>query len=266
MKNSRIRKEIAERGLATCMKINTNDPRIVELAGLCGFSAVWLCNEHVPGDWLGIENSVRAAKLHDVDTIVRIAKGSYSDYIKPFECDATAIMVPHVTSAGEARAIVDQCRFMPLGRRALDGGNVDGAFATIPGADYIAASNREKLIILQIESPEGVEAVDEIAAVEGFDFLLFGPGDYAHRIGKVGQIHAPEVTAARLKVEEACRRHGKLGFAVGAPGSPGELRERGYGVLNLASDVGSLAAAFKNLIAGFNDNLAQSDNYYAKKA
>lgn len=249
--------------MATCVKMNLNDPRAIELAGLAGFSTVWMCNEHVPNDWSQVEHAVRAAKIHDMDVVVRVAKGAYSDYIKPFECDATAIMVPHVTSAQEARDIVAMCRFHPLGTRALDGGNIDGAFCNIPMEEYLDQSNREKLIILQIESPEGVAAVEEIAAVEGFDFLLFGPGDYAHRIGKAGHIHAPEVQAARHRVEEATRRHGKRGFAVAAQGTPRELQERGYTLVNLASDVNALNIAFRGVLDQFHKNCQENDSYYA---
>ncbi len=264
MRPSRILKDSANGKLATCVKSNLHDPRVIELAGMAGFSAVWLCNEHVPGDWAAIEHGVRAAKIHDLDVIVRIAKGSYSDYIKPLECDAAGIMVPHVTSAQEAREVVDKCRFRPLGNRALDGGNVDGGFCQLPLVEYLEASNREKIIILQIESPEGVEAADEIAAVEGYDFLLFGPGDYAHRIGKPGQIHDPEVLAARARVEAAILKHGKRGFAVGAPGNPKELIERGYGIVNLGSDVGSLSVAFRGILDGFCKNASDSGAYYQR--
>jgi len=68
------------------------DPRVVELCGLSGASAVWICNEHVSNDWFNLENQIRAAKLYDVDSIVRVEKGSYSDFVKPFEADATAII------------------------------------------------------------------------------------------------------------------------------------------------------------------------------
>lgn len=264
MRSSRIRRDYQQTGLATCVKINLSDPRVIELAGLAGFSAAWVCQEHVPGDWNSIEHFVRAGKIHDLDIIVRVSKGSYSDYIKAFECDAAAIMVPHVTSAEEARHIVEMCRFHPLGKRALDGGNVDGAFTQLPFADYLSQSNREKLIILQIESPEGVDAVDAIAAVEGYDFILFGPGDYSHRIGKAGLIHDPEVEAARKKVEEATMRHGKAGFAVGARGTPRGLRERGYGVFQLGSDVISLGHAFQSYRKEFQNNAEISGAYYGK--
>lgn len=264
MRTSRILRDIREKSFASCAKLNLNDPRVVELAGLAGFSAVWICREHVPGDWLDVEHMVRAAKVHDTDVIVRIAKGSYSDYIKPFECDASAIMVPHVTSADEARAIVEQCRFRPLGNRPLDGGNVDGAFCQTPLDQYLEMSNREKLIILQIESPEAVEAVDEIAAVEGYDFLLFGPGDYSHRIGKPGDIHSPEVLEARAKVEAACLKHGKAGFGVAAQGTISELRERGYRIANFSSDVVPLGKIFRSAIENFNNDLQTTTNYYSR--
>jgi 4-hydroxy-2-oxoheptanedioate aldolase len=244
--------------LSTCLKLIVADPHIVEIAGMAGASSVWLCNEHTPGDWRTLEHCVRAAKLYDMDVIVRVSKGAYSDYIKPFELDASGIMVPHVESAEEARRIVDMCRFHPLGRRALDGGNVDGAYTRIPPREYVESSNREKFLILQIESPEGVAQVEEIAAVPGFDFLLFGPGDYAHRIGQVGDIRHPEVCAARRRVEEAAKRHGKMGFAVGADGNAGDLLAAGYTVTCCGGDVTALYQVFRDAVAG----LAPEKNPY----
>lgn len=248
MRSSRVLREIRAGQPATCIKINITNPRIVELAGLAGASAVWLCNEHVPTEWTTIENCVRAAKIHDTDVIVRVARGAYSDYVKPLEADATGIMVPHVASADEAREIVDMCRFHPLGRRALDGGNVDGAFCQIPMPEYLAASNREKFLVLQIESPEAVGEVEKIAAVPGYEFLLFGPGDYAHRIGQAGDIHHPEVAKARARVEDAARRHGKFLVAVGVAGTPQEQAARGYVLTTVGSDVHGLGQAFRDML------------------
>jgi len=95
---------------------------VIEIAGLCGVDAVWLCNEHVPNDWIGLESQIRAARVHNIDTLVRVSRGSYSDYIRPFEADATGIIVPHIGSEDEARQIVSWVRFHPVGKRALDGG------------------------------------------------------------------------------------------------------------------------------------------------
>lgn len=235
---------------AACMKINTADARVVEIAGLAGFPVVWLCNEHVPSDWINLEHQIRAAKLYDMDSIVRVAKGSYSDYVKPFEADATGIMVPHVTSANEARQIVIWARFHPLGKRPIDGGNADGQFCRTPVRDYIANGNRERFIILQIESPEGLECVEEIAAVDGFDILHFGPGDFAHRIGQAGNPDHPAVLAARRRIAKAATTHGK--FAMSQPMAPlPELAADGYRLFSMGADVIGLNQYMDERLAEF---------------
>jgi 4-hydroxy-2-oxoheptanedioate aldolase len=251
LRSSRILRELRAGQRPTVIKLNLIDPRVVELAGLAGASAVWLCNEHVPNDWLNLEHQVRAAKLHDMDTIVRVAKGSYSDYIKPFEADATAIMVPHVANADEARHVVDMMRCQPLGRRPLDSGNMDGQFCQVPLAEYVQHCNSEQLVILQIESPEAVENVDAIAAVPGFDALLFGAGDFSHRIGKLGQVTDPEIVAARQRVAAAARKHGKHVMAASLYGQKDRLIEEGTGIFTLGADVISLATGLREMIAGF---------------
>jgi len=251
LRSSRILRELRAGKRPTCFKLNLGDPRVVELCGLAGASAVWLCNEHVSNDWFNLENQIRAAKLYDVDTIVRVEKGSYSDYVKPFEADATAIMVPHVKTAEEARHIVEMTRFYPLGRRALDGGNTDGRYCQIPLTDYMAHSNTERLLIFQIECPVALENVEAIAAVPGYDLLLFGPGDFSHLIGKPGQINAPEVVAARQRVGAAAKKHGKYVMAPGMMAPRPVLEAEGYHVFTLGADVLGLGEYFKAQLKGF---------------
>ena len=267
MRPSRVLREMREGKLSSCFKINLSDPRGIEIVASAGCSVVWICNEHVPNDWLNLENQIRAAALHDTDVLVRVAKGSYSDYVRPFEAGAAGIMVPHVGTAEEARQIVRWTRFHPLGQRALDGGNVDGCFAQVPVGEYIAFSNRERFLILQIESPEAVENVEEIAAVPGFDFFTFGPGDYSHLIGKAGDVHAPEVEAARRRVEEAARKHGKRCVAVAVPGSQEELLARGYSITAIGADVIALANGVKSALAALYPALsdAVSASVYERK-
>ena len=251
MRKSRVLREQREGILSSCVKLSINSPDSVEIAGLTGFSAVWLCMEHGPASWNEIAHMVRAGKVHDVDVIVRVTKGTYSDYVKAFECDAAAIMVPHVTSANEAADVVKMCRFQEQGRRALDGGNADGFYCLAPVMEYLADGNKEKYIILQIESPEGLDAVEEIAAVDGYDFLMLGPGDYGHRIGLVPGEPSAEVEAARARVEAAARKYGKIGFGVGVQGTPLDIQARGYGMVNLSSDVRGLASAWRSALDAF---------------
>ena len=253
LRQSRVLKRLRNGQFASCMKLNLSDPRVVEICGLAGIDAIWLCNEHVLNDWLNLENQVRAAKLHDVDTIVRVSKGSYSDYIKPFEADATGIMVPHVKNAAEARKIVQWTRFQPIGQRPLDGGNIDGRFCQIDIDDYLRHSNHERFIILQIESPEALENVEEIAAVDGYDMLLFGAGDFSQLIGKAGQRDIAEVVEARQRVGRAARDHGKFGMLAGMTAPRKVHQEEGYSLLKIGADVVELVKAVEARLKDFNE-------------
>ncbi|MEI9893172.1 MAG: aldolase/citrate lyase family protein [Chthoniobacter sp.] len=266
LRPSRILRELRNHQNATVIKLNLGDPRIIELAGLAGASAVWLCNEHVPNDWLNLEHQIRAAKLYDMDTIVRVSKGSYSEYVKPFECDATGIMVPHIASAAEARAVVEMVRYRPLGSKALDAGNMDGLFCQVPLTDYVTHCNTEKFVILQIESPEALELVEEIAAVPGFDALLFGAGDFGHRIGRLGQATHPEVVAARKRVHAAALQHGKHVAVASLFGQKAQLIEEGARIFTLGADVIEMGNAFRKLVTDFEGRTAAAaDSVYSSK-
>ena len=244
LRKSRIKRLLKEGKFPLTIKSNLTDPRITELAGFCGFDGIWLCNEHVPTDWTTLEHTIRAARLHDMDTLVRVSKGGYSDYVRPLEAGATGIIVPHVESAEEAEQIVSWTRFYPIGKRPLDGGNTDGLYCAVPQDEYLENSNTEKITILQIESPECLEQVEKIAAVPGFDGFLFGPGDFSHRIGKAGQVTAPEVNEARQRVAKAARANGKFAMTSGLFLPMEELAAEGVNVFNAGSDVGGLREFF----------------------
>ncbi len=240
LRPSRVLRKLRNGETVYCTKTNLTDPRVCQIAASCGWDCIWGGMEHMPNDWFVIENQIMAAKCYDVDFLCRVARGSYSDYIRPLELDATGIMVPHVMSAEDARKVVQMTRFQPVGRRALDGGNTDGHFAQIPAVEYIEQANRERFLVLQIEDPEAVEELDDIAAVEGYDMLFFGPGDYSHALGVVGQLNHPKVVEARRQVAEAALKHGKFAATVGSVESVPELLEYGYKFINVSADVVAL--------------------------
>ena len=253
LRKSRILSALRAGRSATCFKLNLADPRIAEIASLNGVDAIWLCNEHVPNHWINMENQIRAAKLYGIDTFVRVEKGSYSDYIRPFEADATGILVPHVANAEEARQVVAWTRFRPVGRRPIDGGNADAKFCAVPLKEYIAHSLSEQFVILQIESPEALENLEEIAAVPGFDMFCFGPGDYSHLIGKPGEVTAPEVVAARQRIARVARQHGKFAMAPGMMAPRKALEDEGHSLFNVGADVVGLSDYVRKNVQSFHD-------------
>ncbi len=247
MRRSKVLEKLRAGKIVTCTKINLNNQRTVEIAAMNGFDCIWLDMEHVPTDWSDLEGMIRAAKVYDVDTLVRVARGPYSDYICPLEADASGIMVPHLMNAQQARDVAWQTRFHPIGRRPIDGGNVDGAYCSIPMDEYIKTANEQRFVIVQIEDPEPLDELEEIAQVDGIDMLLFGPADFSQGIGAPGQFDHPKIIETRKRIPEIARANGKFAGTVGAPEQLQEYVDMGYQFFSCGADVVALMTYFQSL-------------------
>lgn len=249
MRQSRALRLLREGKVATCFKMNLADARAAEIAALAGFDCLWLDMEHVPNGLDAIEKGIWAAKAHDVDVMVRVPRGSYSDYIRPLELDAAGIMVPHVMNLKDAKSVVKMTRFQPLGLRPVDGGNADGSFCEVEFADYLRQANEQRFVVVQIEDPEPLDELDLIAALPGIDMLFFGPGDFSHAIGAPGQWDHPELLAARKRVAEAALAHGKFAGTVASIASAEETIDMGYRFISVGADVVGLSSYCKSIVA-----------------
>jgi 4-hydroxy-2-oxoheptanedioate aldolase len=251
MRPSRTLAKLRTGGVATCFKLNLADARAAEIAAMAGFDCLWPDLEHVPNDLSVMEKTVWAAKSQNTDVMVRVARGSYSDYIRPLELDAAGIMVPHVMSLADAQAVVRMTRFHSIGRRPVDGGNADGAYCNIDFVEYLKQANEQRFVVVQIEDPEPLEELDAIAALPGIDMLFFGPGDFSHGIGAPGVWDHPQLLDARRRVAEAARAHGKFAGTVASPANLDELIALGYRFLNMGADVVGLSQYCKSVMAEF---------------
>ncbi len=251
MRRSRVLAKLRAGQLAGCVKLNLGDPRAAEIAAASGVDCIWIDLEHIGNDLREVENQIRAAKVFDVDMVVRVPRGSYSDLVRPLEMDASGIMVPHLMSADDARQVVRQTRFHPVGRRPLDGGNADGAYCTIPPDEYTRQANRERFLIVQIEDPEPMAELDEIAQVEGIDVILFGPGDFSHGIGCVGRLDDPRVVEAERRVAATALRHGKFAGAVASLDTLPAKLALGFRFISVGADVLALTEYFGRIAGAF---------------
>ena len=267
MRESRVLRKLRNGEVALCTKMNLADPRVAEIIAMSGFDCIWTCQEHIGNDYRTIQELILGAKTYDCDILCRVQKGCYSDYILPLEMDAAGIMVPHLMSLQEAKQTVNMTRFHPQGRRPLDGGNADGKYCRVPLGDYLEQSNRERFVIFQIEDPEPLEELEEIAALDGYDMLFFGPGDFSHSIGDPGNFNNPVLLETRKRIAEVAIRHGKFAGTVGSLGNYHELVKMGYRFINIGSDVTTLAATYTEIIhsvAGIAVNSPETKTPYAK--
>ncbi|MBQ9788728.1 MAG: aldolase [Lentisphaeria bacterium] len=240
-RKSRILEKLRAGKKAISYKSNLACFRSVEVAAMSGFDGVWICQEHVPTDQMTMEAQILAAKAYDCDCIVRVAKGCYSDYIRPLEADATGIMVPHLMSLAEAEELVHTVRFQPLGLRPVDGGNADGLFCKFDFKEYIKFMNENRLVIVQIEDPEPLSELDKICQVPGIDMIFFGPGDFSHAIGHPAEFDHPEVKKAYELVVKTAHKYGKFAGTVSVP-SLEQCYADGYDFVNCGADVAAIGA------------------------
>ncbi len=233
--------------LVISFKLNLDGIRTVQVAGLYDLDMIWIDVEHVPNGTAQIEQQVLAARAAGKDVVVRVKKGCYSDFIHPLEMDASGVMVPHVMSAQEARDIVRMTKFHPVGRRPVDGGNADGAFCTVSFAEYSRFVNANRFVSIQIEDPEALDELDEIAATPGIDLLFFGPADFSHGAGLDCDLAHPQVIEARARVVAAAKKYGKLAGTTASVATVREYRALGYDWLNVGADVVGLTTYLQDL-------------------
>jgi 4-hydroxy-2-oxoheptanedioate aldolase len=216
---------------------NHATPRHVDF--VCGtglFQSLWFDLEHfdIPTQELAVLNMV--ARAYPMTTIARFKATDYQSVMRVLETGVGGIMCSMVDSAAQARQIVEWAKFKnpapepgeTTGLRGWNGGGVDGRYGTLAPADYVRHQNNEVAILCQIETEEAMAELDAIVATPGVDGIFFGPGDYAHRIGKLGQISAPDVVVAMRRLAEACQRHKKFWGTIG-PGRENYQRVRALG-------------------------------------
>ena len=257
MKESRVLNKLRAGELVNCIKLNLCDGQVAELAALSGFDCIWLDREHVVQDWSVIKSQNWAAKAHGADVMIRVSRGSYSEHIKPFEIDASGIMVPHIMSLDDAKNVIRMTRFHPVGRRPVDGGNSDGEYGAMDFNEYLEQSNRKRFIALQIEDPEPLDDLEAIADLEGYDMLFYGPGDFSQGIGAPGEWEHPKLLETREVVAKVAHKYGKYAGTVGGLANLGQLIGMGYNFISIGADVVGLTNYCRNLVEGFRKEVIQ---------
>ncbi|QDV12427.1 2-keto-3-deoxy-L-rhamnonate aldolase [Rosistilla oblonga] len=196
--------------IRTCV-IGHYIPAYVCHAARAGYDCIWVDLEHRAMTKREVEALLAFSHLYDIDIMMRPPTLEKTGLYRYLEDGAAGLLIPHVSTAERAKMLVDAVKFPPLGDRGIDNAGLDADFHIHDADEYVAWANRETFLCVQIETPEGVHNVEEIAAVEGVDMIFVGPGDLGLRLRQSGEMtldEAWEIVAA------ACRKHGK---AFGGP-------------------------------------------------
>lgn len=158
---------------------------LVEMIGYAGLDFVIIDCEHAATSPYGseLEGLIRAAYAADIAPIVRVSSHERGQLLKALNLGAQAVVVPHVNTAEEARKIVEDAKYAPVGRRSCAPPVRAAKHGFVPWAQFHSEQLAETLLIPLVEERAGVENVAEIAAVDGIDGIFFGPFDLAVSVG-----------------------------------------------------------------------------------
>ena len=224
-------------------------PGVAQILKLAGCEFVLYDMEHTG---LGLETlkfQVAACRGLGVAPMVRVPRGEYHFLARALDVGAQGVMVPMVESEAQARVIVEATRYPPTGRRGAAFGFAHDDYMPGSPQDKMKAADANTLVIAQIETERGVEAVEAIAAVDGIDVLWVGHFDLTNFLGIPGQFDHPEYVDAVTRVAAAGRKHKKgLGFMATNERWAEQYKTLGFNMLAAGTDPGILMAGIKAIL------------------
>jgi 4-hydroxy-2-oxoheptanedioate aldolase len=229
------------------MFVGIPSPALVEMCGHAGLDFIIVDNEHGPAGIESTENMLRAARSAGIVPVVRTLE---PDILRVLDIGASAIQVPQVNTAEQARRIVAAAKYPPLGTRGAAFSTRAAGYGFFGGDAHIKASNEGTAVIVMAETRTAIENIDAIVAVPGVDAVFFGPNDLSFSLGFPGQMQHPDVVAA---IEHGVARTLAAGVAPGvlAPTVADFHRLRKMGVRYLPMVMsGVIGNALRAAVAG----------------
>lgn len=220
------------------------------LARTPGVDWVLVDCEHGNIDDAAMHEAVPAIASCGVSPIVRLPDMQGWMIKRALDAGAHGILIPLLRSPEEARNIVAAAKFPPQGRRGLGSPFAMERFNPIPTmTEYLQHANQSLLTIVQIETQEALDAVEEIAGVPGIDVLFVGPYDLGNNIGHpiLDGVMKPELEQAIDRILAATTKAGKkAGFYASSGEQAKKYADKGFHMVNAALDTTLLQASLES--------------------
>ena len=228
-----------------------------EIMAEAGFDLMIIDMEH---SQLSLQDTVHIIQTTKGTGCAPFVRTPWNDMVwikQALDTGAYGIHVPYVSTRKEAEYAVKCCKYAPQGVRGIAGSQRATNFS-LSKADYYARANEDVIVMIAIETPEGVGNIREIASVEGVDGIFIGPADLSTSMGYIANTSVPEVQAAIREIEEGTKECGKFLATIASSAKAAKpLYDRGYTMVALLSDTTGLAKLavdavdyFKNEIRG----------------
>ncbi len=229
------------------------NPFTAEIMAAQGFDSVTIDMQHGALDYSAVLPMFQAMRASGVTLMARVPWLEPGVIMKALDAGAYGIICPMVSTAAQAAEFVSYLRYPPLGQRSF--GPTRVSFAA--GANYAGEANGNIIGLAMIETAEGMENLDAIAATPGLDGIYVGPADLslslsAGRLPPGFDREEPEMINALQRIAATCRTHGiRAALHCGTPDYAARAIGWGYNMTTIGGDSRFLAAAAGAAVAGF---------------
>jgi len=234
MRENKVKRALREGGVAIgTMMFEFNTPGIGRMAAAAGAEFAVFDMEHTGSSMETMRMLMATSRAADLVPLVRPPATEYHFLARLLDVGAMGLAVPMVGTADQARFVVQCAKYPPLGRRGAAFGMAHDDYQQGDIVATMRSANEEVLVVAQIETLQGLEQVEAIAAVEGIDVLWVGQFDLTNSLAIPGQFGHTEFLRALERILAACRKHGKAA---------------GYGSLDIAELCQRKAQGFRYLV------------------
>jgi 2-keto-3-deoxy-L-rhamnonate aldolase RhmA len=188
--------------------LNLGSPVTAEIVGAAGFDWVLIDLEHGAGSEQDVFHQLQALEHTAAAPVIRVESSHRQRIHRVLDMGAEGIMCPHINNAAEAKSVVSGLHYPPDGNRGV----AKMVRATGFGQNfqnYYDTAKENILGIVQIETVEALNHLDEIAAVDHIDVLFIGPADLSMEMGIFGQFDHPVFKDAVKAIVSAAEKAGK---------------------------------------------------------
>ncbi len=189
------------------------------------------------------------SNANSISPLIRIPQVNYNYVARALDLGAAGIMAPMVNTYEEALNIVQYSKYPPNGVRGAGFGFAHDNYKNESPLSYIHTANSNLINIIQIESKQALDNVEEIAAIDGVDCLWVGHFDLTNFLGIPGQFGSDIYFNSIKKVVAAAKLNKKsLGIMVNNQDELKMYSDLGFNMIAVGTEMSILSRSISQIL------------------
>ena len=189
------------------------------------------------------------SNANKIAPLIRIPEVNYNYVARALDLGAAGIMAPMVNTQEEALKIVQSSKYPPNGIRGAGFGFAHDNYKNENPLSYINKVNNNLINIIQIESKQALENIEEIAAIDGVDCIWIGHFDLTNFLGIPGQFGSDIYFNSIKKVVAAAKLNKKsLGIMVNNQDELKMYSNLGFNMIAVGTEMSILSRSISQIL------------------